>query len=393
MPAPADAYALLKSSLAETLNAFYPLAGRCRDKSGNGELEIVCNDEGALLQEAWVNCDFESFCLKTDYFPELDLLAPPVDISADVSQASLVLAQLTHFECGRTSLGFRLHHKAMDGFSLDHFLSWWATLSRAKAGEGREGNPSSNGGLAMAMVMDAPPEGLDRSLMKPRKPPLLATEHPEYFAVKQVPTPEEALAAFPPASAAKILRFMPGTIEELRAAAIASSTGCSAAYTRFEIVAALVWRALTYARDLAPTQDVRVGMAVDGRQRFKPPLPQGFFGNVIFYAYAVCDASKLLANPLSFAADLVKASIAKVDDAHMRSALDWLSMQDPGPQVVFPAFARPGLDLAISSWTRFGFYEMDFGWGKPSHLRIPLAYNSISIFLPSSLGPGHIEVF
>ncbi|MCO5576471.1 hypothetical protein L7F22_030281 [Adiantum nelumboides] len=386
MPAPAEAYAWLKSSLAESLNTFYPLAGRLRDKNDNGEFEIVCSDEGALLQEAWIDCTLDSFCLKSDYRPELDLLAP----QADASATSLVLVQMTHFECGSASLGFRMHHKTMDGVSMDHFLNWWATLSRAKADEGREGRSSSNGGSAMAM--EAPPKGLSRSLLKPRKPPSPISEHPEYTLKQallkhsdEVPKVEEAQDV-----TAKIFHFTPADIDKLKAAAnrAAPSSGAGA-YTRFEILAAHVWRGVTYARNFAPTQEVRLGLPVDGRQRLEPPLPQGFFGNATFYAVAVCNAGKLLASPLPFAADLVRAAIARVDDVFMRSALDWISIQDPGPQAVIPIFP----DVAISSWTRLSLYKMDFGWGKPSHVRIPHAHNSMAFFYPSPMGPRHVEIY
>ncbi|KAK7382642.1 hypothetical protein VNO80_01598 [Phaseolus coccineus] len=44
---------------------------------------------------------------------------------------------------------------------------------------------------------------------------------------------------------------------------------------------------------------------------------------------------------------------------------------------------------SFSSWVRFGFYEMDFGWGKPTYVRtIGVPIKNVVIFLPTKVGDG-----
>ncbi|MCO5573968.1 hypothetical protein L7F22_027746 [Adiantum nelumboides] len=370
-PAPHEPSASLKSSLAETLSLFYPVAGRYRERA-NGELEIMCNDAGASFHEAWVDCGFDSFLPKFEPHPDFALLAPPLDASADVSQIPLLLAQITHFECGRICLGIRLHHNVCDGFSTGHFLSSWAILASGKVYRNSE--------RVDAQHVIKP--YLDRSLLKANNPPSPIAEHPEY----QTFMPD--LPSTWPPSTSKVFHFTPDCIDDLRARA---SSGLAPIHSRFEALAAYIWRGIIHTRGLASNQEIRLGMAVDGRKRFNPALPEGYFGNANFYGYTTCKAGELVESPLSFAADLLKSAIAKVDDAHMRSALDWVAKQGSRKSVV-AAFCTPFIDLAVTSWSKFPFYELDFGWGKPLCVRIPVsAFDGLVILLPSPLGAGHVD--
>ncbi|KAI5060120.1 hypothetical protein GOP47_0024540 [Adiantum capillus-veneris] len=369
---PADeASSFLKSSLAETLSLFYPAAGRYRERA-NGGLEILCNDAGASFYEAWVDCGFDSFSPNFDPHPDFALLAPPLDASADVSQIPLLSAQITHFECGRICLGVRLHHNVCDGFSTGHFLSSWAILASGKMYR----DPKRDDSRLIIQPC------LDRSLLRANNLPSPTADHPEYQThMPNLPT------TWPPATS-KVFPFTPSCIDDLRARV---TSGLTPSHSRFEALAAHLWRGIIYARGLASDQEVRLGMAVDGRKRFDPALPEGYFGNVNFYGYTTCKAGELVESPLSFAADLVKSAIAKVDDAHMRSALDWVAKQE-SPKSVIAAFCTPFIDLAVTSWSRFPFYELDFGWGKPASVRIPVsAFDGLIILLPSPLGAGHVD--
>ncbi|KAH7425197.1 hypothetical protein KP509_11G043700 [Ceratopteris richardii] len=223
---------------------------------------------------------------------------------------------------------------------------------------------------------------LDRTLLRANNPPSPTDEHPEY----QTHMPD--LPTSWPQCVSKIFSFTPSSIDELRRQACSD---VSLNHSRFEVLAAHLWRGVIRARDLDPEQEIRFGTAVDGRKRLDPPLPEDYFGNVNFYGYTSWKAGELVENSLSFAADLVKAAIAKVDNAHIRSALDWIAKQDT-PKSVVAAFCTPFIDLAMTSWWRFPLYDLDFGWGNPSHVRIPtFAFDGLIILLPSPAGSGHVD--
>jgi omega-hydroxypalmitate O-feruloyl transferase len=73
--------------------------------------------------------------------------------------------------------------------------------------------------------------------------------------------------------------FYPDRLERVRGLALAD--GALGRCTTFEAISGLVWRACTKALGLAPGQCTKLLFAVDGRRRFVPPLPRGYFGNDI----------------------------------------------------------------------------------------------------------------
>lgn len=76
----------------------------------------------------------------------------------------------------------------------------------------------------------------------------------------------------------------------------------------FEALTALTWRARTQALEMPAEQKSRLLFAVDGRNKFSPPLPEHFFGNGIVLTTAIATAGELTREPLSFAVKLVQVS-------------------------------------------------------------------------------------
>jgi omega-hydroxypalmitate O-feruloyl transferase len=108
---------------------------------------------------------------------------------------------------------------------------------------------------------------------------------------------------------------------------------------------------------MLPDQQTKLLFAVDGRPKFKPPLPKGYFGNGIVLTNSMCQAGELLDRPLSHAVGLVQDAIKMVTDSYMRSAMDYFEATR-----VRPSLAST---LLITTWSRLSFYTTDFGWGEP----------------------------
>ncbi|CAL1358709.1 unnamed protein product [Linum trigynum] len=100
---------VVKEALSKTLVPFYPVAGRLRRRDGNGgRLELDCNDEGVLFQEAEseaVLAEVKELPLMADgleFSPgeeaELLELVPRVDYSKGVSSYPLLIVQVTRFK-------------------------------------------------------------------------------------------------------------------------------------------------------------------------------------------------------------------------------------------------------------------------------------------------------
>jgi omega-hydroxypalmitate O-feruloyl transferase len=251
--------------------------------------------------------------------------------------------QVTRFKCGGFALGLAMNHCMFDGLGAMEFVNSWAETARGAA------------------ELTVPPF-LDRTLLRARDPPVISFEHHEF---EEIPDVSDTAALY--ADQDLLYRsfcFDPDRLERVRALALAGAGAengddlVGGRCTTFEALSGLVWRARTRALGLAPEQRTKLLFAVDGRRRFEPPLPRGYFGNGIVLTNAVATAGELLSSPPSRAAGLVQAAVRMVTDGYMRSAVDYFEATR----------ARPSLasTLLITTWSRLAFHGADFGWGAPA---------------------------
>ncbi len=64
-------------------------------------------------------------------------------------------------------------------------------------------------------------------------------------------------------------------------------------YTSYEMLSGHLWKCVSKARALPDDQETKLYVAVDGRSRLHPPLPPGYFGNVIFITTPIALAGDL----------------------------------------------------------------------------------------------------
>ncbi|XP_062155233.1 coniferyl alcohol acyltransferase-like [Alnus glutinosa] len=94
---------ILKSSLAETLNHYYPFAGRIVQNPYTGEPEIFCDNIGALVVEAQANIPLKELKF---YNLNQSLQGKLVSISTNFP----VQIQVTKYTCGGISITFTFDH-------------------------------------------------------------------------------------------------------------------------------------------------------------------------------------------------------------------------------------------------------------------------------------------
>ncbi|XP_039173406.1 omega-hydroxypalmitate O-feruloyl transferase-like [Eucalyptus grandis] len=153
--------------------------------------------------------------------------------------------------------------------------------------------------------------------------------------------------------------FEPHTLIQLKKlSTITTHDGSSIVPTSFEVISALVWIARTKALGMDPHETTKLLTAVDGRPKFDPPLPSGYFGNGIAWSCAECSAGELTRKPFSFAVRTVQEALRCVTESYIRSAIDHVELN----RVVVD---YEGNACCISKWSRLSFYETDFGFGRP----------------------------
>ncbi|CAL1357973.1 unnamed protein product [Linum trigynum] len=128
----------LKSSLAQTLTRFYPLAGRL-SKSGDidqaGSVPVVhCNDEGVPFSSATVDFSVAEFLrkrLEVDSLLQfLPFTADP--IVSDLESAPQIAFRATAFPCGGLAIGVCMLHKIIDAATLADFMKLWSAVARSQ---------------------------------------------------------------------------------------------------------------------------------------------------------------------------------------------------------------------------------------------------------------------
>ncbi|CAN0924736.1 Omega-hydroxypalmitate O-feruloyl transferase [Linum grandiflorum] len=143
----------------------------------------------------------------------------------------------------------------------------------------------------------------------------------------------------------------------------------------FKALTAFVWRARTVALKMARDQLTRVLVVVNARDRFEPPLPEGYFGNAVKFNPATCLAGELVDEPLSYAVGLIEDAINSVNDGLLRSTIDYYQMTKAN---------RPlGFTCISTSWRGLSFGSTDFGWGEPVATGpVDLPVNEAMFFIP-----------
>lgn len=306
----------------------------------NGKLEVFFGPEqGALMVEA-------SSTVTLDELGDVSVPNPawapliyrfPNEEPYKVLDMPLVIAQVTKFRCGGFSLGLRLCHCICDGLGAMQFLRAWA--ASAKLG---------------VLTMDMEP-CWDREVFKPRDPPVVEYPHTEFMRIDDGSSLTSSLWRAKPVQ--KCYKISHEFQVKLKSGAQSGSLSC----TTFEALAAHIWRSWVKALDVEPRDyELRLTFSVNAREKLKnPTLKDGYYGNVICVACAVCNVSDLIGKPISETACLVREARLGISEKYLRSTIDYVESNRP-TRLEF------GGKLTITQWTRFFIYESaDFGWGRP----------------------------
>ncbi|XP_047967503.1 alcohol acyltransferase 9-like [Salvia hispanica] len=144
-------------------------------------------------------------------------------------------------------------------------------------------------------------------------------------------------------------------------------------HTSFEVLAGHVWRSWARALGLAPEQRVRVFFGINVRERMRPGLPTGFYGNGVVHVCAEASAGELAGNGLGFAAGLVARAKEGVGEERVREVVE--SVSSKWEQVEFVG------TLILTQWSRLGLEMVDFGLGRPVQVS-PVCSGRFCTFLP-----------
>ncbi|TYZ60230.1 hypothetical protein PybrP1_000572 [[Pythium] brassicae (nom. inval.)] len=266
----------------------------------------------------------------------------------------LFAVKATLLSDGGLALGLNMTHTMFDGEALFTFVKVWGEFYRGV-------------GPAERTVVTH-----DRQLLAARGTGA-RLPHPEFKQRAPMPPPASPVDASEATAATPAQRVFHVTPEQLqRIKAVATGTPQAGEYvSTIDGLTALLLLLITQARGHG--QGVRFTTGVNGRQRFSPPLPPNYAGNVIFNALSTYDAHEVAAvsdAAVQLVARRVRASIVRRDDEFMRDAIEFVAAHENLSDVLVGTDFYFGPDLMLTSWVNFGMYDADFG-SKPWYVGVP----------------------
>ncbi|XP_044445571.1 putrescine hydroxycinnamoyltransferase 1 isoform X4 [Triticum aestivum] len=247
--------------------------------------------------------------------------------------AEVCATQVTFFKCGGVALGTAVHHGTMDGISTFHFFQTWSTFSR---------------------------DG-DRAVINLSQP--LGPVVNEVFTLRK------------------------DQLSTLKR--ICGGSGVST----FSAVSAHLWQCMCLARQLPPNSTTRLAFAANIRRAMTPPFPDGYFGNAVINVSVADEARGIASGDLAYIAHRIKDTLGRVDDELVRSAVDYLEL-DQAKRDNSPAIGNLlATDMRVVSWLSMPLYDVDFSWGKPlAVLRAESNRGGFAHLVDSAHGDGSVHI-
>ncbi|KAG8066584.1 hypothetical protein GUJ93_ZPchr0004g38756 [Zizania palustris] len=368
---PAPANDVLEAGLARALVEYPEWAGRLGEDD-DGNRVIVLSDEGARFVEATADVALDSV-MPLKPTPEVVSLHPSGDGAVE-----LMLIQVTRFACGSLVVGFTTQHIVADGRATNNFFLAWSQATRGAA-------------------VDPVPVHDRVSFFTPRDKPHVEFEHRgvEFKPYDEKADADEYDHVGDDEVVINKVHLSRDFISKLKSQA---SAGVHRPYSTLQCVVAHLWRCMTKARGLDGSESTSVCIAVDGRARMSPPVPEGYTGNVVLWARPTATARDLVNRPLKHAVELINREVARINDSYFKSFIDFVSSgavekerlvasADAAEMVLSP-------HIEVDSWLRIPFYDLDFGGGRPFFFMPSyLPVEGLLILLPSFFGDGSVDAY
>ncbi|MED6185024.1 hypothetical protein PIB30_052995 [Stylosanthes scabra] len=304
----------MRDSLSHILVHYYPLCGRLSWTEG-GRLKMDCNAKGAILLQAESKktiAEYGDFSPNDDAIKEL---IPNLDYSQPIEDIPLLLAQVTKFHGGNAiAIGIALSHPMSDGVSAIHFINSWAKLTRGEALHPNE--------LPF----------LDRTVFTASSlPSLRRFDHPEFKPPPLILGRIDNIEEQKRKTRFALLKLTAEQVQELKKNANTNyAESQQKYYSRFEAIAAHIWRCACMARELDKNQPTLVKTIVDIRNKVNPPLPKTYFGNALASTVTpTCCVGEIISEPLSYAAKRIREAVERAsNEEYIRSQLEFVARQE-----------------------------------------------------------------
>ncbi|KAG5558019.1 hypothetical protein RHGRI_008055 [Rhododendron griersonianum] len=343
--------ARVKSAVARALVPYYPLAGRVKARPDGSGLDVVCRAQGAGFIEAVSDCSPSEFERAPRFVTQWKKLLSSFELFKSVPP---VVIQLTWLNDGYAALGVGFSHCVCDGIGSAQFLNLFAELATGR----------------VKLSEFEPKPVWERHLLDSTSRAVPGA-HPEFVRVPDISGFGSRFCQdqLSPTS----VTFDRKRINELKKLASAGQPSESQ-HTSFEVLSAHVWRSWARALNLPPKQVLKLLFSINVRNRVKPSLPAGYYGNAFVLGCAQTSAKELTEKGLGYSSGLIRRAKERVGDEYVREVAESVS----GSKRASPDSVGV---LIVSQWSRMGLDRVDFGMGRPVHVG-PVCCDKYCLILP-----------
>lgn len=347
---------ILKISVEKALPKFYPFAGRYEKNSRF----IDCSDQGVEFITAQTDSQLTEILGlgKKLEVKLLDQLLPCDVQEADEITDPVLNIQVTMFDCGGLALTMCFAHRIGDASTISAFMAGMVAVSRG-------------------LSIEAFPPSFDVASFYPRK----GLPH---WKIKWTDK-----------NVTKRFVFDSEAIQTLRNKARPTDDSGKSKPSRVQLVNAIIWQALI-SIDTAKYGHSRTTcfmQTMNLREKANPPIPVQSFGNLFGLVIVNLEAGEakdkgygdyagMLSNSVKRALEDYKNMLLHHEDGHRKVIDPFLEVNEKvtDPEVNW---------LMHTSWSRFPYYDADFGWGTPiwaSSASLPL--KNVCVLLDTKDGKG-----
>ncbi|OEL23967.1 hypothetical protein BAE44_0015011 [Dichanthelium oligosanthes] len=378
----------LQASLATTLAAFLPLAGKLAFRPDSGDVVLDCSPAAVSSGVKFVEAEISGGADEMRRLARVDehdteafvQLVPEIDAAR--LPAPILAVQVTRpaGDGGAVAVGVTMLHAVADGHAVWQFMRAWSTAAR-------------EGSLASAGL---PPPTFDRAGVRhPKADELIGMVSRVFAPALPLLWPRSSPSALDiPQQSRRTFVLCADEIQSLKQniqQGIRTVTGVepSKPPTTYVAISSLVWTSIVDAKAaMRDADDAYFMVSSDCRHRLRPPLGDGFFGNCILPFFARARASDLRGE-----AGAARAAVA-IQDA-IREHLEEPEEPLLGIERSLAVYLSipPGALTAVGSSHRFMAYQTDFGWGAPRRVELASVFGGeLVALLDSSAGCGGVQV-
>ncbi|KAL7591405.1 hypothetical protein Lser_V15G34264 [Lactuca serriola] len=349
--------ARLEKSLEKTLARLYPLAGRYVREM----LAVDCNDEGAEFIHSKADLRLEDILNSQWNGKLIDKLIPSImPGAADQMDVPILATQVNSLLCGGIALGVSISHRIVDAATLSIFLKEWAALNR-------EDDEAEFTGAGFSAPSFFPSHGVEgRKFSK------------------------DALSNL----VTKKLSFSESEISNMKAQFVINEKGCTHHLSKVQIVSAIIWKTLVNvdrAIHSHPRDSILI-QVLNLRGRTASLIPKDSCGNLVvpFTTKSSNDeTTKGLAYLLSKTLKEVLSNYSKMSHENKEGQSMFLKAWSESK---FMIDSIPHAVL-VSSWCKFPFYEVDFGFGKPMWVSTGCLPGNNAVILIDGMGGNGVDAY